>query len=170
MSARTERKCLGGLPMRGSPLSKIDRGKIGKVSAGNDVQRRQMIPVALRTDVVGREHAGIAEAVIHLAKKSGASEDIVMGVVGIGAEPVALPYLGVGLGHQYYEAHRTGRRGDGTAVEDHQSGPLDLHHSANPCLRNAKPLRSFRGERLPEVDGACRDQHSVIGSRRARRR
>jgi hypothetical protein len=97
VSARTERKCLGGLPMRGSPLSKIDRGKIGKVSAGNDVQRRQMIPVALRTGVVGREHAGIAEAVIHLAKKSGASEDIVMGVVGIGAEPVALSFFGVGL-------------------------------------------------------------------------
>jgi hypothetical protein len=93
VSARTEPKCLGGLPMRGSPLSKIDRGKIGKVSAGNDVQRRQMILVALPTGVVGREHAGIAETVIHLAKKSGASEDIVMGVVGIGAEPVALPYL-----------------------------------------------------------------------------
>ena len=127
---------------------------------------RQMLVVAGRACVVSGEEPWRAVAIKHLPKIGGASENVVVRIVSVGAEVVADPQSGICLWHDLHQPHcalwRNGARissaFDALTAQIHFAGILNLcEASATKAVKG----RAVRGLGVPAIAaGSARTEPS----------
>src|SRR3546814_5774915 len=81
--------------------------------------------VAAGAEIVGREKAGGAVQVVHLADVGGAGQDVRPRIVRIRAEVVLAPQLPEGRRHDLHQPHGAGMAGDRLPVQRRAAAALD---------------------------------------------
>src|SRR3546814_8761407 len=79
--------------------------------------------------MIGREEAGVAEAVVHRAQISRAGKDIVARIVRIGTQIVRDTELCPSARHQLHQSHGSGPAGDRLPVKTRPAAALGAHDS-----------------------------------------
>ena len=114
---------------------RCDRGDIGSRFVRKRSACRQMVLIPTRSGIVGGKKAGRSVAIVQLSKKGRTRQNIVVRIVGIGAEAVTSAKARPCRRHDLHQAHRAFRR-EGVDIFP----ALGMHDGADPRHGNPEPL------------------------------